>query len=37
MTSNEPNIPEQLNQSSFFFFWGGGGHAVTHQNQRVTN
>ena len=34
MTSNEPNIPEQLNQSSFFF---GGGHAVTHQNQRVTN
>ena len=25
MTSNEPNIPEQLNQSSFFFFWGGGG------------
>ena len=36
MTSNEPNIPEQLNQSSFFF-WGGGGHAVTHQNQRVTN
>ena len=24
MTSNEPNIPEQLNQSSFFFFWGGG-------------
>ena len=36
MTSNEPNIPEQLNQSSFFFF-GGGGHAVTHQNQRVTN
>ena len=24
MTSNEPNIPEQLNQSSFFF-WGGGG------------
>ena len=39
MTSNEPNIPEQLNQSSFFFFffWGGGGHAVTHQNKRVTN
>ena len=40
MTSNEPNIPEQLNQSSFFFFWGGGGgppQAVTHQNQRVTN
>ena len=37
MTSNEPNIPEQLNQSSFFFFWGGVGHAVTHQNQRVTN
>ena len=38
MTSNEPNIPEQLNQSSFFFFffWGGG-HAVTHQNKRVTN
>ena len=36
MTSNEPNIPEQLNQSSFFF-GGGGGHAVTHQNQRVTN
>ena len=35
MTSNEPNIPEQLNQSSFFL--GGGGHAVTHQNQRVTN
>ena len=25
MTSNEPNIPEQLNQSSFFFFGGGGG------------
>ena len=25
MTSNEPNIPEQLNQSSFFFFFGGGG------------
>ena len=24
MTSNEPNIPEQLNQSSFFFFGGGG-------------
>ena len=24
MTSNEPNIPEQLNQSSFFFFLGGG-------------
>ena len=23
MTSNEPNIPEQLNQSSFFL--GGGG------------
>ena len=39
MTSNEPNIPEQLNQSSFFFFWGGGrgGHAVTHQNKRMTN
>ena len=40
MTSNEPNIPEQLNQSSFFFFGGGGGrggHAVTHQNKRVTN
>ena len=38
MTSNEPNIPEQLNQSSFFFGGGGGGgHAVTHQNQRVTN
>ena len=37
MTSNEPNIPEQLNQSSFFFFLGGGGHAVTHQNKRVTN
>lgn len=36
MTSNEPNIPEQLNQSSFFF-GGGGGHAVTHQNKRVTN
>ena len=25
MTSNEPNIPEQLNQSSFFFLGGGGG------------
>lgn len=25
MTSNEPNIPEQLNQSSFFFGGGGGG------------
>ena len=38
MTSNEPNIPEQLNQSSFFFFGGGGGgHAVTQKNQRVTN
>ena len=38
MTSNEPNIPEQLNQSSFFFFGGGGGgHAVNHKNQRVTN
>ena len=38
MTSNEPNIPEQLNQSSFFFGGGGeGGHAVTHQNKRVTN
>ena len=37
MTSNEPNIPEQLNQSSFFFLGGGGGHAVTHQNKRVTN
>ena len=39
MTSNEPNIPEQLNQSSFFFFGGGGrgGHAVTHQNKRMTN
>ena len=39
MTSNEPNIPEQLNQSSFFFWGGGGGggHAVTHQNKRVTN
>ena len=36
MTSNEPNIPEQLNQSSFFF-GGGGGLAVTHQNKRVTN
>ena len=36
MTSNEPNIPEQLNQSSFFL-GGGGGHAVTNQNQRVTN
>ena len=24
MTSNEPNIPEQLNQSSFFFGGGGG-------------
>ena len=23
MTSNEPNIPEQLNQSSFFFLGGG--------------
>ena len=23
MTSNEPNIPEQLNQS--FLVWGGGG------------
>ena len=38
MTSNEPNIPEQLNQSSFFLGGGGGGgHAVTHQNKRVTN
>ena len=37
MTSNEPNIPEQLNQSSFFFWGGGGGHALTHQNKRVTN
>ena len=37
MTSNEPNIPEQLNQSSFFFGGGEGGHAVTHQNKRVTN
>ena len=40
MTSNEPNIPEQLNQSSFFFFFllgGGVGPAVTHQNKRVTN
>ena len=36
MTSNEPNIPEQLNQSSFFFGGGGGGHAVTHQNPRGT-
>ena len=25
MTSNEPNIPEQLNQSSFFLGGGGGG------------
>ena len=25
MTSNEPNIPEQLNQSSLFFGGGGGG------------
>ena len=24
MTSNEPNIPEQINQSSFFFLGGGG-------------
>ena len=24
MTSNEPNIPEQLNKSSFFFLGGGG-------------
>ena len=37
MTSNEPNIPEQLNQSSFFLGGGGGGQAVTQQNQRVTN
>ena len=37
MTSNEPNIPEQLNQSSFFLGGGEGGHAVTHQNKRVTN
>ena len=37
MTSNEPNIPEQLNQSSFFFWGGGGGQAVTQQNKRVTN
>ena len=29
MTSNEPNIPEQLNQSSFFFFLGGGGGGMT--------
>ena len=36
MTSNKPNIPEQLSQSSFFFL-GGGGHAVTHHNKRVTN
>lgn len=25
MTSNEPNIPEQLNQSSFFLGGGEGG------------
>lgn len=36
MTSNEPNIPEQLNQSNFFG-GGEGGHAVTHQNKQVTN
>ena len=32
MTSNEPNIPEQLNQSSFFFFFGGGGGAPPRSN-----
>ena len=37
MTSNEPNIPEQLNQSSFFFLGGGGGHAETHNKKRETN
>ena len=31
MTSNEPNIPEQLNQSSFFFFLGGGGGGIDNQ------
>ena len=34
MTSNEPNIPEQLNQSSFFF-WGGGGGACSNSSKQT--
>ena len=33
MTSNEPNIPEQLNQSSFFFGGGGGGGACSNSSK----
>ena len=39
MTSNEPNIPEQLNQSSFFFFFffffGGGGGACSNSSKQT--
>ena len=35
MTSNEPNIPEQLNQSSFFFFGGGGGGACSNSSKQT--
>ena len=35
MTSNEPNIPEQLNQSSFFFWGGGGGGACSNSSKQT--
>ena len=35
MTSNEPNIPEQLNQSSFFFLGGGGGGACSNSSKQT--
>ena len=36
MTSNEPNIPEQLNQSSFFFFFEGGGGGACSNSSKPT-
>ena len=36
MTSNEPNIPEQLNQSSFFFFFLGGGGGPCSNSSKQT-
>ena len=37
MTSNEPNIPEQLNQSSFFFGGGGGGGGACSNSSKQTD
>ena len=36
MTSNEPNIPEQLNQSSFFFLGGRGGAGACSNSSKPT-